>query len=221
MRAPDFSGTKISVSRSVWSYSKVQHFVSAIIRNRKPFMNLKTKGLILDIGCGPNRNSKNINLDYAWQPGVDICCDITRGLPLPDNYVAGIFSEHCLEHISQESTLHVFREMHRVLSPGGRIRIVVPDLDIYIIQYTTKQPMPYAGNDEMQGIYTSAMSINRIMRAHGHQFIYDYETLQAMLDVCKFEEITKCKSGVGAEQALLLDTPDRAIESLYVEARKR
>src|SRR5579863_5017097 len=100
IRGLDFSHTKFSVGRSVWSYSKVQHFTAALIRGRRAFMNLKTEGLILDIGCGPNSNPKNINLDYDWRPGINICCDITRGLPLPDNYVAGIFSEHCIEHIS-------------------------------------------------------------------------------------------------------------------------
>jgi hypothetical protein len=49
------------------------------------------------------RGRKNINLDYHWRPGIDICCDITRGLPLPDTYVRGIFSEHCIEHISFEA----------------------------------------------------------------------------------------------------------------------
>jgi predicted SAM-dependent methyltransferase len=217
----DFSHTKISVGRSVWSYSKVRHFVGALIRGRKRFMSLKTEGLILDIGCGPNGNSKNINLDYAWRPGIDICCDITRGLPLPNNYVAGIFSEHCIEHISPQHALGVFREMHRILSPGGHIRIVIPDLEIYITKYQAKQPMPYAGNDSINGIYTPAMSINRIMREHEHRFIYDYETLHAMLTTCGFFEINKRKFNDSADRALLLDTPERAIESLYVEASKR
>jgi predicted SAM-dependent methyltransferase len=209
------------LSRSVWSYSKVQTLVAALIRGRKAFMKLKREGLVLDIGCGPNSNSKNINLDYAWHPGVDICCDITRGLPLPDAYVASIFSEHCLEHIATEDAPNVFREMHRVLRPGGRIRIIVPDLEIYVTRYHAKQPMPYAGNDRIEGIYTPAMSINSVMRGHGHQFIYDYETLRELLAASGFIEIRKRKCKDGAESALLLDTPGREIESLYVEACKR
>lgn len=217
----DVSNTSVSFRRSLWSYTKVRRLRSALIRNRRIFMNLKSDGAYLDIGCGPNIRSENINLDYAWQPGIDICCDITRGLPLPDNYVAGIFSEHCIEHISLERALGVFREMHRVLRQGGRVRIVVPDLQIYLSKYELKQSMPYASEDAIEGIYTPAMSINRIMRAHGHQFIYDYETLRMMLYARGFVEINKREFGDSADRALLLDTPERAIKSLYIEASKQ
>lgn len=218
---PRFHAHETSADRSVWSYSKVQHCVAALIRGRKAFMKLKTEELVLDIGCGPNSNSRNINLDYAWHPGVDICCDITRGLPLPDDYVAGVFSEHCLEHIAPEDALYVCREVYRMLRPGSRIRLVVPDLEIYVSRYQTRQPMPYVGEDNIQGIYTPAMSVNRIMHAHGHRFIYDYETLREMLAACGFIEIAKREFNDGADPALLLDTPGRAIELLYVEACKR
>jgi predicted SAM-dependent methyltransferase len=217
----DFSNSKLSFDRSIWSYSKVQHLVAALIRGRRIFMDIKTEGLILDVGCGANSNPKNINLDYRWRPGVDICCDITCGLPLPNNYVAGIFSEHCIEHISLEHALTVFREMYRILCPRGHVRIIVPDLEIYIEQYKTRHPLLYANIDAAIGAYTPAMSLNRIMRLHEHRFIYDYETLRTLLDICGFVEINRRKFNDSADSALLLDTPEREIESLYVEACKR
>ncbi|HEX4410989.1 MAG TPA: methyltransferase domain-containing protein [Xanthobacteraceae bacterium] len=216
----NFVNTKLSLNRSIWSYSKIQHLVAALIRGRKAFMNQKTPGLILDIGCGPNSHDENINLDYSWRPGVDVCCDITRGLPFPDQYVGGIFSEHCIEHISLRQAFGVFREMHRILRPNGHVRIVVPDLEIYISKYKTKQPMPYANLDVTADLYTPAMSINRIINEHGHQFIYDFETLQTLLEACGFADVNKCEFAQGKDRALLLDSPAREMESLYVEARK-
>lgn len=72
-------------------------------------MNLKIEGLILDVGCRPNSNPVNINLDYEWISGVDICCDITRGLPLTDDYVGGIFTlqkiDPCLAHFGGASQI--------------------------------------------------------------------------------------------------------------------
>jgi len=223
--ALDFSLTHISLGRSIWSYSKVQYLVSSLIRNRRAFMNFKTKGLYLDVGCGPNTLPSKINLDYNWHPGIDICCDITRGLPLDDCYVFGIYTEHCIEHIPFEATLFVLREFYRVMISGAYTRIVVPDFQIYVDKYnefrkTGEMSMPYASEDAIHDIYSPAMSVNRIFRAHGHQFIYDFETLAAMLSKVGFVEITKRTFGEGSDSKLIFDTPTRSIESLYVEARK-
>ncbi|HEY4975441.1 MAG TPA: hypothetical protein VII41_17645, partial [Steroidobacteraceae bacterium] len=64
------------------------------------------------------------------------------------------------------------------------------------------------------------LSMNRIFRGHGHQFIYDFATLSAMLRHAGFVDIAKRRLGESHDQRLLLDSPERAVESLYVEARK-
>ena len=223
----DFSLTKISIGRSVWSYGKVQRLVAPLIRGRKAFINLKTEGIILDVGCGPNINSSNINLDYEWQPGVDVCCDITKGLPFfNDDYVAGIFTEHCIEHIPFDAAFFVFREFYRMMKPGTYIRIIVPDFEIYVNKYvlfrtTGELSMPYAIHDaRADGIYFPVMSVNRVFREHSHQFMYDFPTMAAMLQKVGFVEVNKKRFGEGANPSLILDTPSRAMKSLYVEAQK-
>ena len=217
--------TKLSFRRSIWSYHKVQLARSRLTRNRRAFMNLKQSGLYLDIGCGTNMRPQNINVDYHWRPGVDACCDITRPLPFPDNYAAGIYSEHCLEHIPFRSALAAINEFHRVVRPGSAVRIVVPDLEIYIDRYDTfrttgKTTMPYEAGDPIDGLYSPCMSINRIMHEHGHQFIYDFHTLAKMLALAGFDDIKKKQIGESDDPKLLLDTPGREVESLYVEAHK-
>lgn len=222
----DFSRSTLSADRSILSYGKIQVVVTALIRGLRPFMNFKTEGLILDVGCGTNFRAENLNLDFFWRPGVDICCDITRGLPLKDGYVTGVFSEHCIEHIPLDAAMRVFREFYRVMKPGAYVRIVVPDFEIYIDSYnrfreTGEQSMPYAGGDiTADGLYSPAMSVNRIFREHGHQFIYDFTTMAAMLGRAGFTDVRRVSVGQGADPRLILDTPGRAVESLYVEARK-
>jgi hypothetical protein len=80
--------------------------------------------------------------------------------------------------------------------------------------------MPYgiddAGKDSI--IYSPAVSVNRTFREHGHE--YDFATVAAMLDKVGFIEVNKACFGEGANPLLILDTPGRAIESPYVEARK-
>jgi predicted SAM-dependent methyltransferase len=189
-------------------------------------MNRKKAGLVLDVGCGPNARNENINLDYEWRFGVDVCCDITKGLPFKDAYVSGIFTEHCIEHILFDDAVFVFREFFRVMTSRSWTRIIVPDLEIYFDNYEafrTKQQlsMPYAEADRRPDlIYSPAMSINRIFRAHGHRFIYDFATLNVLLEKAGFINITKARFGESRDSRLLLDSPSREIESLYVEAQK-
>jgi hypothetical protein len=51
------------------------------------------------------------NLDYGWHPGINVCWDITRGLPFPNHYVGGVFTEHCLEHFSLDTALAILGEI--------------------------------------------------------------------------------------------------------------
>ena len=49
-------------------------------------------------------------------------------LPLPDKSVSHVYAAHVLEHLEfPDELFFVLREIHRVLQPGGRFRIVVPD----------------------------------------------------------------------------------------------
>lgn len=219
---------RISFSRSVTSYSKIQHFVSRLIRNRA--FQLRRLNLYqndyLDIGCGPNTHTNYINLDYIWHPQIDICWDITKGLPLPNDSIRGIFTEHTLEHISFDAADFVLRECYRILKPGGTLRIIVPDGQLYLSRYTdivrnkSTIALPYSQNDFRLGLYSPIMSVNRIFYDHGHKFIYDFHTLHLLLEKNHFVSVEQETYNNGRDTKLLIDTKARSIESLYVEASK-
>ena len=223
----DFSHSRPSLRRSPWSYSKLQAAVAAVIRGRRAFVDwdsLRRKHY-LDLGCGPNIHPCFINLDYAWRPGINLCWDITKGLPLADRSLAGIFSEHCLEHLSLATTDGVLAECWRVLQPGGTLRIVVPDGELYLMGYSSLMAgaagrLPYADSDSYQGLYSPMLSVNRIFREHGHLFIYDYVTLAQLLERRGFIAIRREHFRSGYDQQLLIDSEHRAQESLYVEAQR-
>jgi predicted SAM-dependent methyltransferase len=220
----DFSRTKLDLRRPLSSYSKVQALVSAVIRNRKVFARVGVRGCYLDLGCGPNSRADFCNLDYNWHPGIDVCWDVTRRLPFDDSHVAGIFTEHMIEHLALGDTLPLLRECRRILRPGGVLRIIVPDGGIYLAEYTKHQAgqpasMPY-GEDERREfpLETPIVSINRIFSGHGHQFIWDFETLREALLGAGFARVERCAFGQGQDAKLLRDSQHRRIESLYVEA---
>lgn len=200
--------------RPLNSYNKIQNLVSSLIRCR-PLFN-RAKGLYLNVGCGPNARPNFINLDYHWAPGVNICWDITKKpLPIKDNSIMGIHTEHCLEHLSMEGCEYALKEFYRVLNPGGAARIIVPDGEIYLKNYSEGKQVPYADK-----YLTPMQAVNRVFYKDHHRFIYDFETMKLLLLRAGFSKVEKLSYKVGRPALVELDTPWREVESLYVEAVK-
>lgn len=195
--------------------------ISKISRNRRFFADLKEPGCYLDIGCGRNNDPGFCNLDYNWYPGIDACWDVTRGLPFPDRYVAGIFTEHTLEHIPFSDAVKFLTDCRRVLQPGGVFRIVIPDGGLYLSEYAKHvagKPCSMPNSGPELGFTTPIIDVNRIFRSYGHQFIWDFETLELVLLAPGFTEVRRRDFREGADAKLLRDSANRRNESLYVEA---
>jgi len=73
---------------------------------------------------------------YEGYVSVDACApqgeyavqhDLTTPIPLPDGSVARIHTEDFLEHLPRADIETVLAECYRVLAPGARMRIGVPD----------------------------------------------------------------------------------------------
>ena len=221
---------KLSLDRSLTSYAKVQHWVGNWIRNRE--FQLRRNGIALreylDIGCGRNVHAGFINVDYLWHPGVDVCWDITQGLPFPDGSMKGVFTEHCLEHFDLAIAYRILKECSRVLAPGGRLRIVVPDGGMYLQRYherlTGKSSVrfPFEDRESFDGLYAPILSVNRIFyqdrnSIFGHRCMYDLALLKLLLSRLGFQTVEQAAFRQGRDPMLLIDTESRQCESLYVE----
>jgi predicted SAM-dependent methyltransferase len=80
---------------------------------------------VLDIGCGPNKASKDyFGVDINGGPGVDVICDFERPLPFLTDSVDMIVTRHTLEHV--QNLEQILREFSRIVKPGGRLSITVP-----------------------------------------------------------------------------------------------
>lgn len=95
-----------------------------------------TSGLgLLNVGCGSTFHPRWVNVDFnAASTGV-IACDIREGLPFADGAFQACYSSHVLEHLTPAEAARLLREMHRVLVPGGVVRVVVPDLELVVRDY--------------------------------------------------------------------------------------
>ena len=225
----------IKINLSTVSFMKIrakfkivfQIIYGAIIRGKWFQLNRvnKSSKKYLNLGCGLNLTSGFINLDYQWIPKIDICWDITKGIPLRSNTMSGIYAEHCLEHITFSQCQKVLNDLYRVLEPGGTLRIVVPDAELYLDLYNREKEgenikFPYVTADDIEEGFLPIMAINRIFREHGHLYTYDYGLLKTMLEKEGFVNIKKEEFMMGKNKKLLIDSESRKVESLYVEAEK-
>ena len=214
---PDFQNTRISLRRSPLSYSKVRSAIGPLVRGW-PLKRRPRPGAYLNVGCGPHARREFFNIDYDFHDGVDLFHDLRKPLPMGEGLAEGLFSEHCLEHLTFEDARFAVYEFYRVLRPGGTLRVSVPDGEGYMSRYMAREAQPYAASDGMALGYTPMMSVNRIFYGSGHRFIYDFETLALLLTASGFKEVARVEFRKGRDPALLIDQEGRRAESLYVEA---
>lgn len=96
----------------------------------------------VDLGCGTEGNKRDgcVGVDFVEGDGVDIACDFeTEGLPFADGEVEQVFSSHCLEHLSDARVPFVLAEVRRVLVPGGKFELLVPDL-VWVLEAFLRCP---------------------------------------------------------------------------------
>ncbi len=64
--------------------------------------------------------------------------DLMSGDPLPveDGSLRAIYSSHTIEHLAGKAVEELFMEAHRTLEPGGVIRIVCPDMNLFVDAYS-------------------------------------------------------------------------------------
>ena len=78
----------------------------------------------VNLGCGTDIRSGWVNLDSAPLPGVDVVHAIGDGpLPFDDASVDEVLAKDVLEHVE---LIPAMQELHRVLRPGGRLRVIGP-----------------------------------------------------------------------------------------------
>ncbi len=91
----------------------------------------------LHLGCGLNIRKGWLNAD-RFKSEADIYLNVIGKLPFNEATFYGVHTEHMLEHIHVDRIPRLLQEIHRVLKPGGNLRISVPDLETYARKYVEK-----------------------------------------------------------------------------------
>jgi len=187
--------------------------------------------LFLNFAPGPNL------LPEPWQ-NLGPAHDIRKRLKFESDSAAAILAEHVIEHVPFLQALGFFRECHRVLQPGGVLRIAFPDVGRFLVPHApefvfNRAALRYAQNlAERKRIELPQSDLEKtrsallhLLTGWGHQTAWTAESAAGALLVIGFSNVSRREYGqgdlnavdghhrdVGPELALL--------ESTILEARK-
>jgi predicted SAM-dependent methyltransferase len=187
--------TAASVSRGT-----VESYVAATYAAARPF--LSNSPLRLHLGCGNVRLPGWVNIDIDGGP--DLQLDLRFGLPFPDASVDLIHTEHMLEHMCLSDGKLLLAEAHRVLRPGGKMRVGVPDLERIVGRYAAPdwRDQAWIQDCNFDWIDSPVALINTSFRGWEHLYLYDETELRLRLEEAGFADVRRVASGESAHPDL-------------------
>ena len=174
----------------------------------------------LNWGCGGHPEPGWINSDIKDGPGIDLPGDIRHGLALDDDSIDYVASVHALLEIAYGDLVPVLRELHRVLKPGGVLRLVLPDLDKGIQAYLRGDEGYFLIPDEDAETLGGKLVVQMIWYGYSRS-LFTRDFITELLRKAGFSEIARCEyrqTVSGFTEIVELDSREK--ESLFVEAAK-
>lgn len=123
----------LEVGESGWWYSTRSRVLTEVMRK------FPIRGVLWDIGAGSGIVGHDLARDgiesisvepsvsgasLSTRRGNSTICGVLQEVALPDNSIAGVGMFDVLEHLEDRSRM--LMEIHRVLSPGGRLFLTLP-----------------------------------------------------------------------------------------------
>jgi predicted SAM-dependent methyltransferase len=191
-------------------------------RRLRDFLATRQSPMFLNLGSGPRGidDVHWVNIDGFCDRNVHYLLDLGRPLPFPDESFDAVFSEHVLEHFSQDEAERLAQEIYRILRPGGCLRVIVPDAERVLLSYfeAPNELVSRRGG----GAETPMEIVNLYFRQrYEHQFLYDWPTMRKVLLRAGFDDVLRSAFGRNGNcPPAVLDDPKYEWESLYAEAVK-
>jgi len=175
----------------------------------------------LNWGCGPQPAPGWLNSDRIVAPGIDLCCDILDGLPLDPDSIEYAVAMHALQDLDWRQVPLALAELHRVLMPGGVLRLGLPDLDRAIDAYMHgDRDYFYIADSEAFSI--GGKLITQIIWYGSVRTPFTFDYIEELLSRAGFLPITRCEyRRTASRYPQIVQLDNRPRETLFVEAHKQ
>jgi len=142
----------------------------------------------INLGSGASPYPQFINVDINLARRPDMWLDVRHGMPFAAGTVDAIYTRHVLEHFYHDELTRVLAECHRILRPGGGIRILVPSLELACRAYLDGDdsvlmtfPHPYRSR--------GGRTVNLLFCDGQHRMGFDFSLMQELLEDGGFTDI--------------------------------
>jgi predicted SAM-dependent methyltransferase len=145
----------------------------------------------LNLGCGSARIDNFLNIDASLVAPCDVVAGVGK-LKVSSGSVDIIYASHILEHIPRYMESKVLSEWYRVLRPGGKIYLCVPDLEVLFRIYLDNLPI----YDTEKGKYLVDIACfltygGQINKHEFHFNGYSFVTVKRLLESTGFKHIER------------------------------
>lgn len=180
----------------------------------------------INLGSGHWKLQDWVNVDIDRDSHPEVCANLARGLPFTSGVACLMHTEDFIDQLELDRAVEFLHECHRILIPGGVLRVLTPDMrklaQLYLNDPEQLRSMWNSFVGVPLALDTAGEIFNIGMRFAGHTFLYDEETFKALASSCGFEarRVEYQQSEVAELRGLDLRSPENAI-SLYFDCYRQ
>lgn len=174
----------------------------------------------LNWGCGTEPPDGWINCDVKEGPGIEISCDIRDGLPLETSSLDYVVTIHALPELPYPDVEPALVELHRVLKPGGVLRLGLPDLEKAMRAYSSGDAGYFLIPDDDARSLGGKLIVQMTWYGYSRS-MYTFDFTEELLYRAGFRRVVRCQyQETAGEHPEITALDNRKRESFFVDAFK-